>query len=198
MIAEAAEAEARAVAEAAEAEAKAKAEAATLAAMTETEREERVERLKLEGIERELKEKAEALAAMQTAPPAWLTDADSAILPPPFQTGGAQTATPGGKIVPLVQTEADAPPPPPPGQRISAPTGNGREMLIQGFNWESCRMKPTPGWYNKIKEMAPRLKEYGITTIWLPPPTNSVSMEGYMPQDLYDLDSNYGGGLYSR
>lgn len=32
----------------------------------------------------------------------------------------------------------------------------------------------------------------GFTVIWLPPPTDSVSAEGYMPRDLYDLNSKYG------
>mmetsp|Transcript_20739 Transcript_20739/g.51374 ORF Transcript_20739/g.51374 Transcript_20739/m.51374 type:complete len:1412 (-) Transcript_20739:131-4366(-) len=177
------EAEARDAAELVRAAAAAAAEAAAEAAMTETERAERTERRALEEIERELKEKKAALAAMQTLPVA------------PTLTGNFSTvAAPSGAgvIIPLVQDAADAPPPPLPGKNISAPTGNGREMLIQGFNWESCRSQPNNGWYRKIQEMAPMLKEYGITTIWLPPPTNSVSKEGYMPRDLYDLNSLYG------
>ena len=71
------------------------------------------------------------------------------------------------------------------------PTGNGREILIQGFNWESARHKPGP-WYRRVTELAPRLAECGFTIIWLPPPTQSVSDEGYMPGDLYDLNSKYG------
>ena len=76
------------------------------------------------------------------------------------------------------------------GDRVQNPTGNGRELLIQGFNWESARKKGT--WYQTISTYAEKLKELGFTTIWLPPPTNSVSEEGYMPQDLYDLNSKYG------
>ena len=66
------------------------------------------------------------------------------------------------------------------GDRVQNPTGNGKEMLIQGFNWESARKKGR--WYQTVTDLAPRLKELGFTTIWLPPPTNSVSEEGYMPQ----------------
>ena len=46
-------------------------------------------------------------------------------------------------------------------------------------------------WYRKVIELAPTLAERGFTTIWLPP-TDSVSAEGYMPRDLYDLNSKYG------
>lgn len=28
--------------------------------------------------------------------------------------------------------------------------------------------------------------------IWLPPPTESVSPQGYLPKDLYNLNSQYG------
>ena len=39
---------------------------------------------------------------------------------------------------------------------------------------------------------AGELAAMGFTTVWLPPPTDSVSAEGYMPRDLYDLNSKYG------
>ena len=32
----------------------------------------------------------------------------------------------------------------------------------------------------------------GFTHIWLPPATNSVSKEGYLPSQLYNFDSAYG------
>jgi len=32
----------------------------------------------------------------------------------------------------------------------------------------------------------------GFTAIWLPPPSDSVSPQGYLPRDLYHLDCNYG------
>lgn len=32
----------------------------------------------------------------------------------------------------------------------------------------------------------------GITAVWLPPFTDSVSPQGYMPLDLYNLNSRYG------
>ena len=32
----------------------------------------------------------------------------------------------------------------------------------------------------------------GFTAVWLPPPTDSVSDQGYLPRDLYNLNSFYG------
>lgn len=68
-------------------------------------------------------------------------------------------------------------------------TGTGREILLQGFNWESASKG---GWYRHVTDLADELGRMGFTVIWLPPPTDSVSAEGYMPRDLYDLNSKYG------
>ncbi|KAL2634517.1 hypothetical protein R1flu_005996 [Riccia fluitans] len=67
-------------------------------------------------------------------------------------------------------------------------TGSGREIVFQGFNWESWRRR----WYLELAPKAADLKQCGITTIWMPPPTESVAPQGYMPGDLYNLNSAYG------
>lgn len=36
------------------------------------------------------------------------------------------------------------------------------------------------------------IAESGVTCVWLPPPSDSVSPQGYLPRDLYDLNSAYG------
>ena len=36
------------------------------------------------------------------------------------------------------------------------------------------------------------LQEAGVTHIWLPPPSQSVAAQGYLPGQLYNLDSKYG------
>ncbi|KAK1440163.1 hypothetical protein QVD17_05988 [Tagetes erecta] len=61
-------------------------------------------------------------------------------------------------------------------------------FLSSGFNWESCRKK----WYVDLAPKAADLSKCGITTVWLPPPTESVAPQGYMPSDLYNLNSSYG------
>ncbi|KAL6840555.1 hypothetical protein ACP4OV_030365 [Aristida adscensionis] len=68
-------------------------------------------------------------------------------------------------------------------------TGSGFEILCQGFNWESHK---SGKWYVELGTKARELSSLGFTIIWSPPPTDSVSPEGYMPRDLYNLNSRYG------
>ncbi|XP_019170778.1 PREDICTED: alpha-amylase 3, chloroplastic isoform X1 [Ipomoea nil] len=84
----------------------------------------------------------------------------------------------------LLEAEALKPP-----TKISSGTGSGHEILCQGFNWESHK---SGRWYLELQEKAELLSSLGITVVWLPPPTESVSPEGYMPKDLYNLNSRYG------
>ncbi|KAF6155684.1 hypothetical protein GIB67_007121 [Kingdonia uniflora] len=76
----------------------------------------------------------------------------------------------------------------PPAKRSSG-TGSGYEILCQGFNWESNK---SGRWYTELMDKVTELSSLGFTVIWLPPPTQSVSPEGYMPSDLYNLNSRYG------
>jgi len=71
---------------------------------------------------------------------------------------------------------------------VNPGTGTGREILCQFFNWESSK----ENWYQVVKKQAQDVADMGFTVVWLPPPTDSVSDEGYMPRDLYLLESNYG------
>eukprot|EP00201_Polytomella_parva_P006777 CAMPEP_0175085634 /NCGR_PEP_ID=MMETSP0052_2-20121109/28778_1 /TAXON_ID=51329 ORGANISM="Polytomella parva, Strain SAG 63-3" /NCGR_SAMPLE_ID=MMETSP0052_2 /ASSEMBLY_ACC=CAM_ASM_000194 /LENGTH=746 /DNA_ID=CAMNT_0016357679 /DNA_START=151 /DNA_END=2387 /DNA_ORIENTATION=- len=66
--------------------------------------------------------------------------------------------------------------------------GSGSEILLQAFNWESHK-------HQHYRTLTLRMKEIavaGFTSIWLPPPSESVSPQGYLPKDLYCLDSAYG------
>ncbi|GAB2228400.1 hypothetical protein Droror1_Dr00010238 [Drosera rotundifolia] len=64
-------------------------------------------------------------------------------------------------------------------------------ILFQGFNWESCN-KPG-GWYNSLLSSVDDLAHAGVSHVWLPPPSHSVSPQGYLPGKLYDLNaSKYG------
>ncbi|GMN35164.1 hypothetical protein TIFTF001_005128 [Ficus carica] len=63
-------------------------------------------------------------------------------------------------------------------------------VLFQGFNWGSS---DKGGWYNSLKNTIPDLANAGISHVWLPPPSQSVARQGYLPGRLYDLDaSSYG------
>jgi alpha-amylase len=61
-------------------------------------------------------------------------------------------------------------------------------MDAQGFNWESHRRD----WYAFVESQAEFWAAMGFSCVWLPPPTDSVSPQGYMPRDLYNLNSAYG------
>ncbi|XP_042381044.1 alpha-amylase isozyme 3A-like [Zingiber officinale] len=65
------------------------------------------------------------------------------------------------------------------------------QILFQGFNWESWNRQG--GWYNFLRGKVSDIADAGVTHVWLPPPSHSVSQQGYMPGRLYDLEaSKYG------
>ena len=68
-------------------------------------------------------------------------------------------------------------------------TGFGDEIILQGFNWESWRERD---YYKAMRGKVDDIKRMGFSVVWFPPPTDSVSPHGYMPRDLYDLNSEYG------
>jgi alpha-amylase len=43
-----------------------------------------------------------------------------------------------------------------------------------------------------LKDQVGFIATSGITSVWLPPPSDSVSPQGYLPRDLYNLNSAYG------
>ena len=68
-------------------------------------------------------------------------------------------------------------------------SGNGYELLLQAFNWESCKSGKH---YKTLMTQVEEFVQAGFTALWLPPATDSVSEQGYLPRDLYDLNSRYG------
>ena len=54
--------------------------------------------------------------------------------------------------------------------------GNGRDILLEGFHWESHQggRDPASGvrksWYRIIEENTPAIKAAGFTSVWFPPP----------------------------
>ena len=64
----------------------------------------------------------------------------------------------------------------------------GREVMMQGFNWESHKFD----WYTIVGERSSEIADVGFTQIWLPPCTDSLAPEGYLPRNLRSLNSKYG------
>lgn len=56
-----------------------------------------------------------------------------------------------------------------------AVTQTGREILFQGFNWESNKDE----WWKRLSDKVPDLADSGFTSVWLPPAVQSLSPDGY-------------------
>ncbi|KAL6750310.1 glycoside hydrolase superfamily [Haematococcus lacustris] len=69
------------------------------------------------------------------------------------------------------------------------PGDYSKAVLMQAFGWDSC-MKG--GWYKQVSSKVADIQAAGVTHLWLPPPSQSVSPQGYMPGQLYNLNSKYG------
>jgi alpha-amylase len=67
--------------------------------------------------------------------------------------------------------------------------GNSSDVMLQGFHWYSYQTYP---WWGVIKNNAASFKADGFTMVWLPPPSDAASNEGYLPRRLELLDSKYG------
>jgi alpha-amylase len=75
--------------------------------------------------------------------------------------------------------------PPRPTPRRSVPAG--QEIMLQGFGWNSQRSGSPGRWYELIGQRAKDIADLGATMIWFPPVSRSVSPQGYLPGDYYDL-----------
>jgi hypothetical protein len=67
-------------------------------------------------------------------------------------------------------------------------------VLMQGFDWVSSKTEDR-GWWRRLLDMVPDIAAAGVTHLWLPPPSHSVSPEGYLPGHLWNLDSSAYGSM---
>jgi alpha-amylase len=75
--------------------------------------------------------------------------------------------------------------------------GDGRDVLLQGFHWDSHRGVPEAtgkrkSWYRIMKENAAAIREAGFTWVWFPPPSDSLAPQGYIPRRWNVLDTAFG------
>jgi len=68
--------------------------------------------------------------------------------------------------------------------------GYSSTVLLQGFHWNSW--KNPEGWYKVLEKQAELIAQTGFTHIWMNPPSKSVADEGYLPTQLYNLETPYG------
>ncbi|WP_224245358.1 alpha-amylase C-terminal beta-sheet domain-containing protein [Hyalangium gracile] len=73
--------------------------------------------------------------------------------------------------------------------------GNSSDVMLQGFHWYSYQTYP---WWGVIQNNAATIKNAGFTMVWLPPPSDAGSNEGYLPRRLEVLDSKYGSATDLR
>ncbi len=82
--------------------------------------------------------------------------------------------------------------------------GDGKDILLQGFHWDSHRgiLDPSSGskktWYTIMQENSAVIKAAGFTAVWFPPPSDSLSAQGYLPRRWYLLDTAYGTEVQLR
>lgn len=66
------------------------------------------------------------------------------------------------------------------------PTG---AIMLQGFGWNSQSGGTPSKWYKLIGDRAKDIADLGVTMLWFPPVSRSVSPQGYLPGDWYDVGS---------
>ncbi len=79
---------------------------------------------------------------------------------------------------------------------LSAQQLNDSRVLLQGFYWNA--QDNTAGWYNIVKAKAPEISAAGIDMIWLPPPSNAGSAQGYLPRELNNFSNSYGNAIQHK
>lgn len=61
--------------------------------------------------------------------------------------------------------------------------------MMQGFHWTSWKTAP---WWGEVRKRAGELSAAGVSLVWLPPSSDSLAPEGYLPRKLSEQDSYYG------
>ncbi|KAF9533777.1 glycoside hydrolase family 13 protein [Crepidotus variabilis] len=71
--------------------------------------------------------------------------------------------------------------------RVKPERNDGNPLMFQFFTWD-C-LQDDKSWWKHFEEQVPRLAEYGITQVWLPPPNKAAVPEGrgYDAYDLWDI-----------
>ncbi len=71
----------------------------------------------------------------------------------------------------------------------AAVSQNNPDIMLQGFHWNSAK---SGVWYNTLQGNVTEISSAGFNMVWLPPPSQAGSLEGYLPEQYNNLNSNYG------
>ncbi|HEY9068845.1 MAG TPA: alpha-amylase C-terminal beta-sheet domain-containing protein [Candidatus Ozemobacteraceae bacterium] len=72
----------------------------------------------------------------------------------------------------------------------------GQHILMQSFGWNSQARGVPSRWYKLVGDRARDIADLGVTMIWLPPVSRSVSPQGYLPGDYYDVGTEQSPTFY--
>ena len=95
----------------------------------------------------------------------------------------APPSSPLARVEPALDVRGEKPP-----SRLDA----GRDVILQGFNWTSHNHHGGASLYRRLRDRVADMAAVGFSAVWLPPCSQSLSPQGYMPQDYWNLDSQYG------
>ncbi|MFZ9045430.1 MAG: starch-binding protein [Cyclobacteriaceae bacterium] len=68
---------------------------------------------------------------------------------------------------------------------------NDNRILLQGFYWEASH-DYQDDWYEYVENLIPTMVQANVGMVWLPPPSDAGSWEGYLPRELNNFDNDYG------
>lgn len=66
--------------------------------------------------------------------------------------------------------------------------GRSHDVILQAFDWQSYKYSL----FANLPAKSQAIKDAGFTMVWLPPPQQSASAQGYLPTSYYTLSSAYG------
>ncbi len=72
------------------------------------------------------------------------------------------------------------------------------DVMFQAFDWNVQNQPAGQTWYNVVTSARNAINDAGIDVIWMPPPSNSAAPQGYLPRELYDVNSAYGTEIQLR
>lgn len=70
-------------------------------------------------------------------------------------------------------------------EEVNSTLSVGQWVIIQTFDWAA--LSDRNGLYSKIASSASAFASAGINAAWMPPPSQSVDAQGYLPQQWYQL-----------